>query len=214
MKKLSTEVHKIACDIARIKQRVTQFQQCILCLVFYRTLSFFPLRKSLSAINLCVIILLVLRVILISHVPDAYSSVQDTPALNTANPPKNAKSVKLIKVRESLINEFIARPVDDALDFERLADAIKRAENSKTKPYGIMKDYCTSKTEAQCRKGCLQTIRKRYRMWLDTRPATRDAKTFIYYLAGSYAPLNAKNDPTGLNKNWIKNVRYFYELPA
>lgn len=99
-----------------------------------------------------------------------------------------------------------------AVDFERLANAIYKAEGGTkaSRPYGILTSYCTKKNLAQCRKGCLQTIAKRYRMWLETKPATRDSKTFISYLSRSYAPLNAKNDPSNLNRHWISNVRWFY----
>jgi len=95
-------------------------------------------------------------------------------------------------------------------DFERLADAIKRAENSRTKPYGILKPYCSAKTEAQCRKGCLQTIQKAYSRY-KKGPQSLD---FISFLAKTYAPVGASNDPKNLNKNWIKNVTYFYTKEA
>ncbi len=35
-------------------------------------------------------------------------------------------------------------------------------------------------------------------------------KDFISYAASRYAPIGAENDPTGLNKNWEKNVRKYY----
>jgi hypothetical protein len=34
---------------------------------------------------------------------------------------------------------------------------------------------------------------------------------FIAFLGKRYAPVGAKNDPEGLNQNWVKNVRYWYE---
>jgi hypothetical protein len=33
---------------------------------------------------------------------------------------------------------------------------------------------------------------------------------FISYLSKSYCPIGASNDPKGLNKNWVKNVKTFY----
>ena len=94
------------------------------------------------------------------------------------------------------------------INYEVLADAIKRAENSHNKPYGIMKDYCKAgDPDGQCRKGCIQTIEKRYRLWL----ADPEGLDFISYLGRSYAPTKgATNDPTGLNKNWVKNVKAIY----
>ena len=35
---------------------------------------------------------------------------------------------------------------------------------------------------------------------------------FISYLASIYAPIGASNDPTGLNVNWEKNVKNYYNL--
>jgi hypothetical protein len=32
---------------------------------------------------------------------------------------------------------------------------------------------------------------------------------YIDFLASRYCPIGAKDDPRGLNKNWVKNVRYF-----
>lgn len=90
------------------------------------------------------------------------------------------------------------------VNVETLTDAIKKAENSKSKPYGIMKAYCTEGTEARCRKGCIQTIEH----------ALRDYKGpeegFIAFLGSRYAPIGANNDKSNLNSNWVKNVKYFY----
>lgn len=121
--------------------------------------------------------------------------------LSTGYASENRLYVKLNKVRVSSAKQFSRK------DFPRLAEAIRRAENSKRYPYGIIAKYCSPKTEAQCKKGCLQTIEKRYGMYL----ASGKDIDFIEYLSRSYAPLNAKNDPSGLNHNWIKNVRYFYQ---
>ena len=118
---------------------------------------------------------------------------------------------KLYKTPHSVITAYPQNSTGyRAISFERLADAIFKAENSKRYPYGIIKPYCGPKTVAACRKGCLQTIEKRHRMWLDTDPATISADAFISYLSRSYAPLGAKNDPSNLNSNWIKNVRRLY----
>jgi hypothetical protein len=38
----------------------------------------------------------------------------------------------------------------------------------------------------------------------------RIKKDFISYLADIYAPIGTKNDPKGLNKNWERNVRHYY----
>lgn len=33
---------------------------------------------------------------------------------------------------------------------------------------------------------------------------------YLKFFADRWAPLNASNDPQGLNKNWLKNARFFY----
>jgi hypothetical protein len=67
-----------------------------------------------------------------------------------------------------------------------------------------MKDYCHAGAEAKCRKGCIQTIQKHLNRW-------NGSGDFISYLGRIYAPTSgATNDPRGLNKNWIKNVKHFY----
>jgi len=94
----------------------------------------------------------------------------------------------------------------ELIDVERLADAIYISEGSEraVKPYGILRNYCKKgDPDGQCRKGCIQTINKRYRMW--------DGKgDFIDYLQRSYCPIGASNDPKGLNRNWSKNVKANY----
>lgn len=85
----------------------------------------------------------------------------------------------------------------------KLADAIYLAEGgAKTAhAYGILAKY----KHTTPRQACLNTIANAQRDW--------DGKgDFIAFLGARYAPtVGAKNDPTGLNRNWIKNVRYFYE---
>jgi hypothetical protein len=93
------------------------------------------------------------------------------------------------------------------IDVEKLANSIKKAENSKSKPYGILRDYCKAgDIDGQCRKGCIQTINKRLKMWR----SEGEPGDFISYMSKSYCPIGASNDPKGLNKNWVKNVTHFY----
>lgn len=40
---------------------------------------------------------------------------------------------------------------------------------------------------------------------------TDKKEDFISHLQKRYCPVGVENDPTGLNKNWEKNVRFFYE---
>lgn len=88
-----------------------------------------------------------------------------------------------------------------SISIERLADAIRKAEGIHSKhPYGILKKY--KKTSP--RQACINTIKHALKDW-------NGNGDFISFLGARYCPVGAANDPTGLNKNWIKNVRFFYE---
>ena len=79
----------------------------------------------------------------------------------------------------------------------QIANAIFKAENSKSHPYGILAHY----KHTTARQACLNTIKH----------ARKDYKQgdFIEFLGARYCPVGANNDPEGLNKNWVKNVKYF-----
>ena len=81
---------------------------------------------------------------------------------------------------------------------DQIADAIYIAEGgAKTAhPYGILKTYKATTS----RQACINTIRHARRDW-------NGSGDFIAFLGSRYAPVGAANDPTNLNKNWIKNVR-------
>lgn len=86
---------------------------------------------------------------------------------------------------------------------EQIANAIKKAEG--TWNYGIKTIKC--KTEKDCREICLRTIKNnRIRYKKDARQPVED---YLSYLSRIYAPIGARNDPKGLNNNWLRNVRYF-----
>lgn len=87
-----------------------------------------------------------------------------------------------------------------AYDFERLADAIRIAEGNPN--YGILQKYKTTTP----RQACLNTIKRHY-----TRHAGHACgKDYLTCLRDRYAPIGAENDPRGLNKNWLPNVRAIY----
>ncbi len=86
---------------------------------------------------------------------------------------------------------------------EQIANAIYKAEGGvKTKhPYGILAKYKTTSP----RQACLNTIRNQ-----KVRHAKHNCgKEFLVCLRDRYCPLKANNDPTGLNANWLRNVRRF-----
>lgn len=89
------------------------------------------------------------------------------------------------------------------VDVDRLAEAIRQQENSYNHPYGILRDYCRpGDPDGQCKKGCIQTINKRLKMW----KAEGGQGDFISYLGKSYCPPTAHP----LNKHWVGGVTYFY----
>jgi hypothetical protein len=94
-----------------------------------------------------------------------------------------------------------AKPVD----VNKLADAIYKAEGeAKTShPYGILTHY----KRTSPRQACINTINHQLKKW----KSAGSKGDFIEILAKTYCPLGARNDTKNLNKNWTRNVRYFYE---
>jgi hypothetical protein len=92
----------------------------------------------------------------------------------------------------------------EEISVERLADAIYHAEGgAKTRhPYGILAKY----KHTTPRQACINTINSNYKRWVK---AGKPGK-FISWLGNTYCPVGAANDPTGLNKNWKRNVSYYY----
>lgn len=98
-----------------------------------------------------------------------------------------------------------ARTKQVVRDYNQIADAIYKAEGGlkAKKPFGILSVPCEGYEE--CRQICLNTIRNNHIRWIrDGRP-----KEYLEYLRDRYCPINADNDPKGLNKNWLKNVKKF-----
>lgn len=91
----------------------------------------------------------------------------------------------------------------------KLANAIKRIENSDKYPHGIksiqIKGNNKKGREAYARKICLNTIRHSYLKYNKTNKGI----DFVSFLAKTYAPIGVTNDPNSLNKNWIKNVKFY-----
>lgn len=98
------------------------------------------------------------------------------------------------------LNSFQLQPAiaSQTINVEKLASAIRKAEGNAN--YGILKPI----KGRNYRKACIQTIHR----------AQKDYKGhpsgFIAFLGSRYAPLNAENDPHGLNRNWISNVTKIY----
>ena len=116
-----------------------------------------------------------------------------------------AKIISLLLVF-SLLTSFTQSAFANP-DFERLADAIYKSEGgSKTRhPYGILAKY----KHTTPRQACINTCKSKYKAWAESDKSL----SYLEYLGSKYAPtINASNDPTGLNKNWVKNVKYFLSI--
>jgi hypothetical protein len=86
----------------------------------------------------------------------------------------------------------------------RLAAAIYKAEGGdKTKyPYGI-KSINTFGDKDKAKKICINTINNNWIRYNNQSKYTN----YIEFLGSRYCPIGANNDPKGLNKNWVSNVK-------
>jgi len=73
-------------------------------------------------------------------------------------------------------------------------------------PYGIV-SIDTKGDEVYARKICFNTVRNNKVRFMKQE----EYKCYIEFLGSRYAPIGAKNDPKGLNKNWVKNVKYYID---
>ena len=91
----------------------------------------------------------------------------------------------------------------EVYDSSDIADAIYQAEGGSraVKPYGVLSVPC--RTEADCRAICLNTIENTFTRW----QANGSKGDFLEALAARYCPIGASNDPQGLNRHWLGNVR-------
>jgi hypothetical protein len=94
--------------------------------------------------------------------------------------------------------------------YDQLADAIYHAEGGKNTnfPYGIKSVRCDS--DRECRAICINTIRNNVRRF---KQDNRGFSSYLEFLANRYAPVGVANDPTNLNRNWLRNVKYFLANP-
>lgn len=107
--------------------------------------------------------------------------------------------MKLLLALAALAGAASAAPIDE--DYaNRLALAIWHAEGGKKAKvsHGIL-----SVKTRNPKQTCLNTITRTWDRWEEAgQPGD-----FVDYLGARYAPVGAKNDPRGLNKNWPRNVR-------
>ncbi len=83
--------------------------------------------------------------------------------------------------------------------------AIRYAENGRAgREYGILHPRVKPTYRSQA-GWCAATVQKNYDRWIK---AGRKGD-YIDYLGSRYCPVGADNDPNGLNKHWIPNVKKF-----
>lgn len=70
-------------------------------------------------------------------------------------------------------------------------------------PYGILATY----KHTTARDACKNTIKHKYQQW----DKLGRKGPFLAFLGAKYCPVGALNDPMGLNRNWITNVKYYLE---
>lgn len=91
----------------------------------------------------------------------------------------------------------------EVYDSNDIADAIYIAEGGSraVKPYGVLSVPCHS--EQECRNVCLNTVENTFTRW----QADGSQGDFLEALSRRYCPIGASNDPQGLNRNWLGNVK-------
>jgi hypothetical protein len=120
------------------------------------------------------------------------------------------------KIREWFLYSIIALTLVSNLAFagidyylvdnDVIVDAIYKAEGgAKAKyPYGVI-SIDTKGDVAYARKICYNTVRNNKKRFLAQELYT----DYIEFLGSRYCPIGASNDPKGLNKNWVRLVKYF-----
>ena len=92
-------------------------------------------------------------------------------------------------------------------ELSRYVAAIRYQEDGgKGRQYGILDKRCPKGYRHQA-GWCADTVQKNYDRWVKAGSKGE----FVVFLGGRYCPVGAKNDPKGLNKYWIPNVRKFYK---
>jgi hypothetical protein len=107
-------------------------------------------------------------------------------------------------VRVILVNfllwAFVYIVKGENINYDKLADAIGKAENSKSHPYGILQHY----KHTTPRQACINTIKHAQKDW-------NGKGDFVEFLGSRYCPIGCKND-NGTNKFWVKNVKHFLRI--
>ena len=88
--------------------------------------------------------------------------------------------------------------------------AIRTAENGRAGiEFGVLNPKAVDQPNSlRVQAGwCAATVSKNHKRWIDSG----ENVDFITFLGNRYCPVGADNDPNGLNKHWIPNVRKIAE---
>ena len=96
-------------------------------------------------------------------------------------------------------NQVLPYPAEKIVDAIYLAEGAEKAQFL----YGIRS--VSYDTPLEARRICLRSVENNIKRW----EKAGNPGEFISFMQKRYCPVNAKNDPKGLNNHWIKNVMYF-----
>lgn len=99
----------------------------------------------------------------------------------------------------------VALAMAEDIDFNLYVDAIYKAEGGAKAQYLYGIRSIKYDTPEEARKICYNSVKNNYKRW---EKAGREGD-FVEFMSRRYCPIGAKNDPKGVNKNWVKNVKYF-----
>lgn len=129
--------------------------------------------------------------------------------LNMGEAPESPlKKMANSAIDEKSIINTVAKQYNLDEEQTKLLHVIRKVENGRQgREFGVLspeamrfeKDKDPSKSFTTQAEWAAGTIKKRY---------DGDLKKF----ADRWAPINAKNDPKGLNKNWVKNAKQYMEM--
>lgn len=102
-------------------------------------------------------------------------------------------------------NASVTAVYAEIVDYRSICQSIRQAEGNAN--YGVINGSCDVKEPGMCKYMCEEIVQINFKRWLK-RPY-HDTREFLVFLRDRYCPIGAKNDPTGLNKNWLRLVKYF-----
>jgi len=118
--------------------------------------------------------------------------------------------LKMVMVTTVILLCLVGSTHAEEINNEKLADAIFLAEGGYNAEYLYGIRSVNYDTEQEARRICLNTIKNNRKRFAEY--GYKNYKTYLEFLASRYCPVGAKNDPNGLNKNWIKNVIFFLNI--